>query len=487
MLADMVAEQYLTFVDHRGILYVRTQPLPDYHYLNPNFRDQHLAALQIAIDEHAAELSVNPRLSSATITWAEALKICEPKICEVEICELRNTHYFLGRLREPPADGCLFDLSSHPDPPIVAELLVARVTTGSATDALGALPLAFLTGRGGGSAGKGVRGGGSGPGEGVRAGGGRGGEARTGGEGVRGGGGGGGSGPGEGVHAGGSGAGKGGGGEARTGGAGCLRKNPEVPAPAPDANVVASWCHCMPVIPIKPSIQLPSYRMKHGQQVASGLGASNEDSWLHEAEVRLRCSEATSESSGSGLPGSGRNHVFAVQPAESRADENLRILHVQPSASCAGPSGPHGKGHPRALSAAKSPGHMEEGNTSTSCKGGFTIIRWHRLVPAEWGYNIGRSDDSYEDQPGTYWRERRRGAEAPSRYSDAKALRSPRTTKCLKDIAPEAMEMQSSSPSKAEDSDSDVRMSPSAKCKQKQAMKQCGKKKAEEVRRVDLA
>ncbi|KAJ7290759.1 hypothetical protein C8J57DRAFT_1612009 [Mycena rebaudengoi] len=41
------------------------------------------------------------------------------------------------------------------------------------------------------------------------------------------------------------------------------------------------------------AIQLPSYRMKHGQRVATGAGADKETQ-LREAEVKLRCSEADS-------------------------------------------------------------------------------------------------------------------------------------------------------------------------------------------------
>ncbi|KAJ7144583.1 hypothetical protein C8R44DRAFT_865490 [Mycena epipterygia] len=42
------------------------------------------------------------------------------------------------------------------------------------------------------------------------------------------------------------------------------------------------------------AIQLPSYRMKHGQRAPSGDDATNADSQLREAEVQLRCAEADS-------------------------------------------------------------------------------------------------------------------------------------------------------------------------------------------------
>jgi hypothetical protein len=42
------------------------------------------------------------------------------------------------------------------------------------------------------------------------------------------------------------------------------------------------------------AIQLPSYRMKHGQRAATGVGVSVEDAELREAEIKLRCGEANS-------------------------------------------------------------------------------------------------------------------------------------------------------------------------------------------------
>lgn len=50
------------------------------------------------------------------------------------------------------------------------------------------------------------------------------------------------------------------------------------------------------------ALQLPSYRMKHGQRAASSEGARAEDVKLREAEITLRCSEAD-------------NGVLAVQAA----------------------------------------------------------------------------------------------------------------------------------------------------------------------------
>ncbi|KAJ7652769.1 hypothetical protein DFH06DRAFT_1134223 [Mycena polygramma] len=61
MLSDRVAEQYLTFVDRNGNLYVKVVPLPEYHYLNPDFQTAHEEAMRIAIRERAAELKMQRR------------------------------------------------------------------------------------------------------------------------------------------------------------------------------------------------------------------------------------------------------------------------------------------------------------------------------------------------------------------------------------------------------------------------------------------
>ncbi|KAJ6479868.1 hypothetical protein DFH09DRAFT_1341621 [Mycena vulgaris] len=71
MLTDSEAEHYLTYVDCHGNLYVRTQALPDNHFLNPHFRSAHQAAMQEAINERAEELHVRPELARPTVSWAE--------------------------------------------------------------------------------------------------------------------------------------------------------------------------------------------------------------------------------------------------------------------------------------------------------------------------------------------------------------------------------------------------------------------------------
>ncbi|KAJ7277824.1 hypothetical protein C8J57DRAFT_1579437 [Mycena rebaudengoi] len=71
MTSTIDTDQYLTFVDHCSTLYVRCVPLPHYHYLNPEFREAHEAALAEAISHHASELGCSPSDICDAITWEE--------------------------------------------------------------------------------------------------------------------------------------------------------------------------------------------------------------------------------------------------------------------------------------------------------------------------------------------------------------------------------------------------------------------------------
>ncbi|KAJ6456315.1 hypothetical protein C8R47DRAFT_1227846 [Mycena vitilis] len=55
---DIGAEQVITYLRADGSVFVEYAPLPELHYLNPAFRDQHEAAMETAISERAAELQV---------------------------------------------------------------------------------------------------------------------------------------------------------------------------------------------------------------------------------------------------------------------------------------------------------------------------------------------------------------------------------------------------------------------------------------------
>ncbi|KAJ6465195.1 hypothetical protein C8R47DRAFT_1079385 [Mycena vitilis] len=57
-LGDVSTEQVLTYLRADGTVYIEYAPLPRYHYLSDSFRDDHEAAMSIAIAERAAELGV---------------------------------------------------------------------------------------------------------------------------------------------------------------------------------------------------------------------------------------------------------------------------------------------------------------------------------------------------------------------------------------------------------------------------------------------
>ncbi|KAJ7202505.1 hypothetical protein GGX14DRAFT_352357 [Mycena pura] len=79
------------------------------------------------------------------------------------------------------------------------------------------------------------------------------------------------------------------------------------------------------------AIQLPSYRMKHGQRAPTSVGASNEDMELREAEIKLRCGEANSgilAVRAASLALSAVKQVkdldYRGQPGKSRRQRNLQ-------------------------------------------------------------------------------------------------------------------------------------------------------------------
>ncbi|KAF8128777.1 hypothetical protein K438DRAFT_1789428 [Mycena galopus ATCC 62051] len=72
IMYDGTAEQYLTFVDHNGRLYVRIQEPPANHYLSPSFHQEHRAAMALAITERDAEAG-GPRTIEAITSWTEPI------------------------------------------------------------------------------------------------------------------------------------------------------------------------------------------------------------------------------------------------------------------------------------------------------------------------------------------------------------------------------------------------------------------------------
>ncbi|KAJ7603436.1 hypothetical protein DFH06DRAFT_1350198 [Mycena polygramma] len=71
MLSDSVAERFSTMVDVNGTVYVRTSPLPDNHYLSPEFHEAHREAMRVAIMERTAAIQANPDLASDYATTEE--------------------------------------------------------------------------------------------------------------------------------------------------------------------------------------------------------------------------------------------------------------------------------------------------------------------------------------------------------------------------------------------------------------------------------
>ncbi|KAF7363103.1 CxC2 domain-containing protein [Mycena venus] len=232
------------------------------------------------------------------------------------------------------------------------------------------------------------------------------------------------------------------------------------------------------------AIQLPSYRMKHGQRVATGLDATDEDSELWEAEVKLRCSEASSG-------------ILAVRAASLAlsAVKKARDLDYRSQAGIT-----------------RSQRNLQKAEMMKSFE--ITMYNWARAALIHLGY---MAKDAVEPYPPLSYRDTQRKethlhhARGDSRLFDGTAwylqsgvtisraavasslspingghdsegdepqllagyTRSPRAPKRLKDIAPEKVVVESSA-SEAEVSDLD--MSPSKPGKQQRA-KERGKKK----------
>ncbi|KAJ7429433.1 hypothetical protein B0H11DRAFT_2265751 [Mycena galericulata] len=223
------------------------------------------------------------------------------------------------------------------------------------------------------------------------------------------------------------------------------------------------------------AVQLPSYRMKHGQRVATDLDANDEDSRLREAEIKLRCSEATSgilavraASLALSAVKKARDLDYRGQAGVSRSQRNLQKAQLMKMYEIAM--------YNRARDALVHLGHMakdakepyapldirdtrRKDTHTTSREGGLALIRRDGL----------HADD---DEPRLL-----AGTQTLKRAGFTKSGRPP---KRLRDIAPDDVKVGSSS-SEAEDSDSDVDMSPSTKQKQKKKQKpaknQRGKKK----------
>ncbi|KAJ7733848.1 hypothetical protein DFH07DRAFT_967815 [Mycena maculata] len=242
------------------------------------------------------------------------------------------------------------------------------------------------------------------------------------------------------------------------------------------------------------AIQLPSYRMKHGQRAATGLDTNDEDTQLREAEIQLRCSEANSgilavrvASLALSAVNKARDLDYRGQTGITCSQRNVQKAHLMKmfeitmynrardalvhldymAKDAEEPYAPLSVRDTRRkethLHRTKGDSRLFDG-TAWYLQSGTTISR-AAVAPILSPPNGEHADD---DEPRLL-----AGTQTLKRSGFTKSARAP---KRLKDIAPDDVEVESP-PSEAEDSDSGVDMSPSAKQKQKQAKKQRGKKK----------
>ncbi|KAJ6628808.1 hypothetical protein B0H10DRAFT_2209255 [Mycena sp. CBHHK59/15] len=169
------------------------------------------------------------------------------------------------------------------------------------------------------------------------------------------------------------------------------------------------------------AIQLPSYRMKHGQRPASGGVADDEDSQLREREITLRFKKA-------------RGDDYRGQVGVTRSQRNLQKAELMKDFRIAM--------YNKARAALIHMGHMAEDDTEP-------------FAPLGAGTLAGRIR-TYIGQRGT------RGS---SMEQLGHMLKSPRVHKRLKDIAPDDVLVEPVS-SEAEDSD-DLEVSPSKLAKER--------------------
>ncbi|KAJ7624167.1 hypothetical protein B0H17DRAFT_1340402 [Mycena rosella] len=222
------------------------------------------------------------------------------------------------------------------------------------------------------------------------------------------------------------------------------------------------------------AIQLPSYRMKHGQRLATAVDANDQDSHLREAEIKLRYTEADSSILAvrrplwhCGITRSQRN----LQKAElmkafeitmyNRARASLTYLGhmakdaVEPYRPLSHRDTRRKKTH---LHHAKGDSRLFDG-TAWYLQSGVMISR------AAVASMLSPRDSEHHSEDDEPWL-----LAGTQMLKRAGFTKSPRTPKRLKDIAPDDVVVQLSS---SEAEDSDVEMSP---CKQ--GKKQRGKKKA---------
>ncbi|KAJ7127718.1 hypothetical protein C8R44DRAFT_873525 [Mycena epipterygia] len=239
------------------------------------------------------------------------------------------------------------------------------------------------------------------------------------------------------------------------------------------------------------AIQLPSYRMKHGQRMVTDPDTNADDSELREAETKLRCSQANSGILGVRAASLALSAVkkareldYRGQAGITRSQRNLQkaelmkafeitmynkargcLIHLGHMAKDAvEPYPPLSLRDTRRkethLHRARGDSRLFDG-TAWYLQSGVTISR--AAVPAMRSPIKRRQDD--EDEP--------RLLAGTQTLKRSGFIKSPRPSKRLKDIAPDDVDVDSPSSSEAEDSD--LEMSPSKPAKQ--GAKRGGKKK----------
>ncbi|KAJ7193576.1 hypothetical protein GGX14DRAFT_405475 [Mycena pura] len=242
------------------------------------------------------------------------------------------------------------------------------------------------------------------------------------------------------------------------------------------------------------AIQLPSYRMKHGQRAPTSVGASKEDMQLRDAEIKLRCGQANSgiiAVRAASLALSAVKQIkdldYRGQPGKSRRKRNLQkaelvktfeidmynharaslihLGHIEKDSVEPYPPLSHRDTRRKEthLHRAKGDSRLFDG-TAWYLQSGVKISG-ATMASATSSSHRDDSSDGSDEEPHLM-----AGTQTLKRSG---FIKSPRATKRLKDIVPEDVNLEGAS-SASEAEDSDVNLSPT---KRKQPLGKHLKKK----------
>ncbi|KAJ7934318.1 hypothetical protein B0H13DRAFT_2305737 [Mycena leptocephala] len=222
------------------------------------------------------------------------------------------------------------------------------------------------------------------------------------------------------------------------------------------------------------AIQLPSYRMKHGQRAATAAGASAEDAELRDTEIQLQCGEANSgilavraASLALSAVKKARDLDYRGQAGMTRSQRNLQKAELMKTfeitiTSYLAVSKPSRK--ETHLHRAKGDSRLFD-ETAWYLQSGVTISRAAVTAVAS-PNNV--ADDGEDDEPQLL-----AGTQTLKRSGFSRSQRAP---KCLKDIAPDDVIVESSSSSEAEDSDLEMSLKQRGKRRQREKKMQKAKR-----------